>query len=178
MWIAKYLLRHILLLIEMCEDVWCAFAMSSCRQLLCHAVKGGGRMKAIDRIQIILWFDVGCMTKYCILMALPHTSTRWLFIVVSIHTRRRYVEPYVTSTSLIRWNRRISLAAPWRWDQDTRADHYNSQWLPFRRTEHAITTWLFCGCRTSKKSLRSDVARKTEEGVGGEHTYLANLAKD
>ena len=87
----------------MCEDALSAFVMSSMQAIveLCHAVKGGGRMKVIDRIQIILWFDVGCMTKYCILMALPHTSTRWLFIVVSIH-RRRYVEPYVTSTSLIR----------------------------------------------------------------------------
>ena len=155
------------------RDVWgCVVCICRrCRQLLSCAMQLG----VVDKwrrcsTELILFDVVDCVTKYCILMALPHTSTRWLFIVVSIHTHRRYVEPYVTSTSLIRWNRRISLAAPWRWDQDTRADHYNSQWLPFRRTEHAITTWLFCGCRTSKKSLRSDVARKTKEGAGGERT--------
>ena len=48
------------IILEMCEE---RVRSRRCRQLLCHAVRGGGRMKAIDRIQIISLFDVGCMTK-------------------------------------------------------------------------------------------------------------------
>ena len=56
MWIAKYLLRHILLLIEMCEDVLSAFVMSPMQAIveLCHAVRGGRQMKALlDRINFV-----------------------------------------------------------------------------------------------------------------------------